>query len=121
MALPELAYLKFIDKKYDEAITLYKEFLNRESDDIPYQSLARIALATCYEEKGEFEKAIEILKNLADSPDDFLRGEAMLGLARVYGLAGKPEKASAVLKEFVDKFPTSPSLPIAKAHLNKLS
>ncbi|MFC1535490.1 tetratricopeptide repeat protein, partial [Thermodesulfobacteriota bacterium] len=33
LALPELAYVKFLQKEYDEAISKYQEFLNEVSDD----------------------------------------------------------------------------------------
>jgi len=123
LAYPGEAYIKFREKKYDEAISLYQEFLKKVSDseDASYQSLARIALATCYEEKKEYAKSIEMLENLSTGPDTFLKEEAMLDLARVYRLAQKPEKAVEILKKFTDTFKTSPFLPLAKAQLEKLS
>jgi predicted negative regulator of RcsB-dependent stress response len=116
LALPELAYLKFLQKQYDEAISGYQEFLNKVSDE-PYQSLARIALAVCYEEKGEYEKAIQILDRIRSGPDDFFKEQAMLSMARIFRLTNKKAKSNEILKEFVDKFQTSPFLPIAKAYL----
>ena len=117
LALPELAYLKFIEKKYDEAITLYKEFLRKASDNIPYQSLARIALAACYEAKGDFNSAIEALNRVIAGPDDFFKEQAMLSLSRIYRLSHHEEKSREILKEFVTKYTSSPFLPLAKAHL----
>lgn len=119
LALPELAYIKMVEKKYDEAISLYQEFLNQVPDNTPYQSLAQIALAACYEAKGEFERAIEILSQIVDGENDLFKEQAMLSLARVYRLANQNDKSKAVLKEFIEKFKTSPFLPIAKAHLDE--
>ena len=118
LALPEVAYLKFRQKKYDEAIYRYQEFLNKASDD-PYKSLARIALAVCYEEKGEFENAIKTLERVRSGPDDFFKEQALLSLARIYRLTDKKEKSNEILKEFIDKFETSPFLSIAKAYLKQ--
>jgi outer membrane protein assembly factor BamD (BamD/ComL family) len=117
LALPELAYLKMAEKKYDEAIPLYQEFLGKVPNNIPYQSLTRMALAACYEAKGEFERAIETLRQITAGPDDLFKEQAMLSLARVYRLAHQEDKSKEILKEFVEKFKTSPFLPIAKAHL----
>jgi len=117
LALPELAYLKFIEKKYDEAISLYKEFLSKASDDIPYQSLAWIALAACYEAKGDLNSAIEALNRIIAGPDDFFKEQAMLSLSRIYRLSHHEEKSREILKEFVTKYTSSPFLPLAKAHL----
>lgn len=119
LAIPQLANLKFLEKKYDEAISLYQEFLNNEvSDNSPYQSLARIALAGCYEAKGELKMAMEILNRIMAGPDNFFKEQAMLSLARVYRLLNQQDKSREILKEFVEKFPSSPFLPTAKAHLN---
>ena len=119
LALPELAYLKMVEEKYDEAIPLYQEFSSKLADNIPYQSLARIALAACYEAKGEFERAIEILKQVTAGPEDLFKEQAMLSLARVYRLADQEDKSKEILKEFVEEFKTSPFFPIANALLHE--
>ena len=119
LALPELAYLKMVEKKYDEAIPLYQEFLQKASDNMPYQSLARMALAACYESKGEFERAIETLMHITAEPDNLFKEQAMLSLARVYRLADQEDKSEEILKEFTEKFTTSPFHPLAEALLNE--
>ena len=121
LALPELAYLKFLDKKYDEAISLYKEFLNKVPDKANYQTMAKMALAACYEQKGEFKMAIEFLEQIMASPDDLFKEQAMLNLARVYRLANQEEKSKKILKEFIETYGNSPFLPLAKAHVEKSS
>lgn len=117
LALPELAYLRMAERKYDEAIGLYLEFLSEVPDNSPYQSLARLALAACYEANGELESAIESLSRVVDGPNDFSKEQAMLSLARVYRLDNQKDKAKKILEEFLDQFKSSPFLPIAKAHL----
>ena len=119
LALPELAYIKFLGKKYDEAISLYKEFLNQVPDKATYQSMARMALAACYEEKGDFKMAIETLEQVMSGPDDLFKEQAMLNLARVYRLAHQQEKSKNILKEFIKKYGNSPFLPLAKAHVEQ--
>ncbi len=119
LAFPELAYLKMIEKNYDEAIALYSEFLDKVPDNTPYRSLAKLALAACYEAKGEFERAIEILRQIVHGADDLFVEQAMLSLARVYRLGGQDDKSKEILEAFVEKYKTSPFLPIAKAHLDE--
>jgi predicted negative regulator of RcsB-dependent stress response len=121
LALPELAFLRFKEKNYDEAITLYEQFLKKVKDRPSYQSLARMALATCYEEKGESQKAIEILEKLHNNPDNFIAEQSMLSLARLYRDTNQYEQARKILKEFVEHYQESPFLPFAKAYLNRLS
>jgi tetratricopeptide (TPR) repeat protein len=119
LALPELAYLKTVEKKCEEAIPLYQEFLDQAPRNSPYQSLARLAIAACHESMGEFEQAIEILNQVTAKADDLFREQAMFSLARVYRLAGQQDKAKEVLEAFVKEFDSSPFRPLANAHLQK--
>ena len=121
LALPELAFLRFEEKNYDEAISLYEQFLEKEKHRPAYQSLARMALAICYEEKGESQKAIEILEKLYNNPHNFIAEQSMLSLARLYRETNQNEQAKKILKEFVEQYQQSPFLPFAKAYLNRLS
>ncbi len=121
LALPELAYIKMVEKKYDEAIPLYQEFLDKAPENSPYQSLARIAIAACHEAKGEFEQAIEILNQVTAHADDIFKEQALFNLARVYSLARQKDKAKEILEEFVEKYQNSPFFALAKAHLQKFS
>jgi len=118
LTLPELGYIKFQDKRYDEAITQYQAFMDKLPKDDPYQDLAKLALAACYEEKGEFDIAIQELEQLVSGPEGFFKQQAMLSLARIYRTMGKPDKSVEILQQFVNQFQTSPFLPIAKAYLD---
>ena len=119
LALPQLAYVNMVEKKYDEAISLYKEFLDKAPDKGPYQSLARIAIAACHEAKGEFDQAIENLNQVTAHADDLFKEQALFSLARIHRLAGQKDKAKEILEEFVEKYQDSPFLPLAKAHLQE--
>jgi predicted negative regulator of RcsB-dependent stress response len=121
LAPAQLAYLKFLEKKYDEAIQLYQEFLKEVPENTAYHSLALLALAASYEGQGDFGKAIEILQKILSSPEQSFKDLATLNLARVYGLAKQPEKAKETLKEFIEKYKNSPFLSMAKARLNDYS
>ena len=120
LALPELAYLKFIEKKYEDAIPLYQDFLANVPDNMPYQSMARIALAACFEAEGDFSEAIQYLNQIIAETDGFFKEYAMFSLARVYRLAKQDEKSIEILKEFSEKFKSSPFLPLVKSHLKEL-
>ncbi len=117
LALPQVAYLKFAGSKYDEAIALYKKFSKETPGDGDFTSLTNLALAACYEAKGDLKKATDILNAILDRPTDPFRETVMLSLARLYRLNGQPDKARGILKEFVEEFKTSPFLPMAKARL----
>ena len=117
LALPQVAFMKFIDNEYDEAISLYKKFSDLVSDDIQYRSMTSLALAACYEAKGDLKTAIETLKPVVGAIDAPFREAAMFDMARLFRLDNSPEKSKEILKQLVEEYPDSPFLPIAKAHL----
>ena len=115
LALPELAYSKFEQQQYNEAIAEYEEYLSKITENDPYISLVRLSLSTCYEQKGEYDKAIEPLQEIMKGPDDFIKEQAMLNLARVYRLDNKPDKSNETLAQFKEKFPNSIFLDLAES------
>jgi len=107
LAIPELAYSKFEEKKYDEAIAMYEEYLKKVSENDPCKSLARLSLSSCYEQKGEYDNAVAPLEKIMEGPDDYIKEQAMMSLARVYRLAGNQEKSDETINQFKETFPKS--------------
>ena len=119
LAIPQLAYLRFDQGNYDEAISLYQTYLKRDKSGSIYCSMAHFGLAAAYEAKGEHQSAINHLKEIVDDENSFLREEALFSLGRVYALSGHPEMSRETFEDFVNEFKESPLLPLAKAHLKK--
>ncbi|MBW2340994.1 MAG: tetratricopeptide repeat protein [Deltaproteobacteria bacterium] len=117
LAIPQLAYLKFDQGKFDEAISLYQTYLEKDKSGSIYRSMAHFGLAAAYEAKAEYQLAIGALKNIIDGKNSFLKEEALFSLGRLYALSGQPEKSREAFKDFVEEFKNSPLLPLAKAHL----
>lgn len=118
LALPLAAHVKFLEKDYSEAVKQYRNFLDEFSGDPLYESLARLALASCYEAEGELKTAIETLNPLVeDSSGSTFRQTAMWNLARLYRLDNSPEKEAQILKDFVEEYEGSPYYAMAKARL----
>ena len=120
LALPQMAYLEFQEKKYDEAFSRYDAFL-KESPAVEYRDMADLAIAACHEEKGDFTKGIEVLQRVASAPSGIFRAEALFNLARLYKLANQNAKAKETVEKFVTTFPSSPFFPLAKAYLAEWS
>jgi outer membrane protein assembly factor BamD (BamD/ComL family) len=117
----QLAYAKYREKEFDQAIRLYEVYLEGLPEQSPYRSLARLALATCHEEKGDAQGAIPLYETIAVGPDADLRDLALFGMARVYRISGQPRKAEEVLRQFIEEYKQSPYLPLAEALLHDLS
>jgi len=121
LAPPQVAHLKFLEKKYDEAARLYQEFLKQTLENTVYRSLALLALAASYEGQGDFARAVETLQQILSSSEPSFKEQATLNLARIYGLSNQPDKAKETLKDFIEKYKNSPFLSMAKARLNDYS
>lgn len=120
LALPESAYLKFQEKKYDEAIVLYRDYQKKFTSDSPYFTLASLAIAACYEEKGEYAEASRTLEPSMSGAKEIFKEQIMISLARNYRLANQNDKAKEILKQFIEKYPKSPYNPMVKAQLSQL-
>lgn len=74
-------------------------------------SLELLDQARLWLEKGELEKAINVLEPLLTTPDPDPKeaGEAVEILYQVYSQLGEDEKALAALNWYVQKFPNTPS------------
>jgi predicted negative regulator of RcsB-dependent stress response len=119
LAIPQLAYLKFGQGKYDEAIGLYQTYLKNDKSGSIYRSMAHFGLAASYEAKEDYESAIRHLRKIVGDEDSFLREEAMFSLGRLYVLSGQQEMSKGIFKDFINQFRESPLLPLAKAHLKE--
>ncbi len=119
LASAELAYLKFRENAFDEALSHYQAFLQAIPEDSTYEPMARLALASCFEAKGEWTAGIDSLNALLSGPDDFFKEQALLNLARLYRRADREDKARETLKTYVETFGDSPFLSLAKAYLGE--
>jgi tetratricopeptide (TPR) repeat protein len=117
LAFPEKAYISFLEGDYDAAITLYRRFLDKVAGNDRYESLARMALAACYEQKGQYQTAILSLKPILSDRGNPFREPATLDMARLYGLNNQAKEKQETLKEFIEIYKNSPFLPMAKAML----
>jgi TolA-binding protein len=114
-----VGYLNYRQKKYEEAVKHYEAYKQELSGNSPYRILSLLALAAVHEQKGELDKAIATLNELRSNPENLFMEQTLLSLGRVYRLSKQDDKAKEVYREFVDRFQTSPFLPLAKAKLNE--
>jgi predicted negative regulator of RcsB-dependent stress response len=117
LAVPEVAHAEYNDKQYDKAIEDYEKYLATATDNDPSKPLARLSISVCYEAKGEYDKAAQSLEKIMEGPDDPIKEQAMLGLARVYRLSSKQDKSNEILKQFKEKFPKSSFIELADSFL----
>ena len=97
----------FSERKYDEALALLQEFL--EKNPMAYQT--RINIGDCYKEKGEYERAEEEYNLALESAktDEKLGKEmtakALSGIGDCYLRREDFEKAQSIFKESIELLP----------------
>lgn len=119
LAMPQIAFTEYLSHDYNQAISYYTKFLHKVSGErsSTYKDLARLALASSYESKGELEKAINTLNLVLKGPTSPFEEFALFGLCRTYRLHGEVEKAKQTLKKFIEEHKDSPFIPLAEATL----
>lgn len=97
----------FNEKKFDEAISILKEFLAKNPEFYP----ALINLAECYREKGDYDQAIEFYQQaMAESKKDDrwakeVVAKALSGIGECYLRKGDLDQAQNYFKQAVDFSP----------------
>lgn len=103
----------FGERKYDEALALLQEFL--EKNPTAYQT--HINIGDCYKEMGEYEKAeqeydlaLESAKTDEDQGEEMM-AKATAGKGDIYVRKGDLEKAQSFFKESIELLPENEILP----------
>jgi Tfp pilus assembly protein PilF len=97
----------FKEGKYDTALTLYQEFL--EKNPAAYQVLLNIG--DCYREKGEIDKAMETYQQVIEKARDDramgvnMKAKALAAIGLVYLKQNNLEEATKYFKQSVDTAP----------------
>jgi len=107
-------------EEYQEAARAFQRFVDKYGGDY-FSPLVEARLASCYEEIGEFEKAIEVYEiALGKDPEGPLGPEVSLGIARCLELQGKLQEAERRYRELISRYPLSPEKEIAAARVQHL-
>jgi len=111
----------FAEKKYDEAISAFEQFLEKNPES--YQ--VHINIGNCYIQKNELDNAalefhlvlerINLAKD--DSGDAEIAAKAMAGIGEVYLLKGDFENAQTYIKKVLEKFPEDEYLTFNMAEI----
>jgi TolA-binding protein len=105
-----LASLAQEQKRYDEAIDVYREIVNRWPDS-PLAPDAQYKVGMCFEKKGDFDSACEEYVRLAyQYPDSVLIGDAMIRIGLFFFNDKKYPLAIGVFKKFTERHPLHKSI-----------
>jgi TolA-binding protein len=103
-----------------EAISRYQDVIKRAGDGI-FGQTARLGLAEAQARAGQYDQAINALKELAQRKDGPLPIDGILmHLGRTYLDAGKRAEAQQTFNRLVEEFPASPYTTEARQQLDTL-
>ena len=101
-----LGHINYAFGYLDSAIMAYEDFLKEENPDSDLAAAALFGIGVCYEDKGQYKKAIEYYqKVLKNYPHFFRADEVLFSIARCYDVMGDLTSAIKYYQEVLDKYP----------------
>ena len=101
--------------QYGEAATAYESLLSGR--DPGWDTLVNESLSYCYEGMGNFKKAAEVLKPVAEQSFGPLKSESMRRLAMLYEQAKDPKEAAVYWRKLLDQPPDPALVPYLQEKL----
>ena len=115
-----LADVQFQAKNYDEAIDLFQSVAAQSQAGTLNSNMAHSGMAYSYENKKDYQSAIDHFKKVMDHPGEFPLFYTHLGLSRCYESASDSKNAILILREMETKFPKHVGLEKVKLALKRL-
>jgi len=105
--------------QFEEALRQYDSF---GGSDRLMKASALAGMGSCYEAKGEYEKAASSFEKASGTiTNNFNTPDYLNSAARCYGLAGEKERALAIFKRIKKEYPTSTYAREAERYLSQFS
>jgi TolA-binding protein len=115
-----IGQIALTEKKYDDAIAAFSEIVSSARGHA-LRPLALSSLGFAYEEKGDFNNAVQSYRTfMTDYPEHFLGSRMQLALGRALAAAGDTAGAKEALTHLIDLYPTSPWAENARQILDKV-
>jgi tetratricopeptide (TPR) repeat protein len=105
---------------YENAIQAYNKFLSSDVKNETYMSIAKTNIAYSYENISDFEKAIELFKNISNTSKGFLKKSSLLDLGMAYEKINKDDEAVKVYQDFIKDYPTSILIEKVQERINSI-
>ena len=101
--------------QYGEAAKAYESLL--DGRDPGWDTLVNESLSYCYEGMGNFKKAAEVLKPVAEQTAGPLKSEVMRRLAMLYEQAKEPKEAAVYWRKLLEQPPDAALVPYLQEKL----
>lgn len=115
------AFSLLADKKYDQSITAFKEYLRRHPDG-QFAANAHYWLGDLYFQQKNLKQAeLELNLVITQYSTSGKAPDAQLKLATIHAQQGNTEQARQEFKTIIDRFPGTPAAQIAGVQLQQLN
>jgi tetratricopeptide (TPR) repeat protein len=94
-------------KNYDDAIVQYNRSLAHFGKESSLNDVILNGLATAYQQKGDYNRAISYYKQMAEGTGTVLKDAALFNLGRLYGQLGQTEESRKTYERLGAEFPES--------------
>ncbi len=103
-----MGHMYYAFGQLDSAMAAYHDYLVLENPDSDLAAASLMGIASCFEEKSQYDRAIDFYRQLLkDYPDYFRADEAYAAMARCYDVKGDMAKAHEIYSRFLKKYPNS--------------
>lgn len=102
---------------FDQAIGVYRQALEDFAEEPFYRALLLNGLGHAYQQKQEYDRAVEFFRQVVEMPEAPLRDEALFVLAAAYTARGDDAAAQAAYRRIRDEFPESNYAAVARERL----
>ena len=115
----ELGNAHYEAKEYDDAIKIYRRFLENYGNHpkVPY---VKQSLGYASEETGQIDEAITYFQGTAAADDPYLKAQEKWDIGRCYEKLGKKEDATVAYREAVALAPDSQPAELSQYRLDNL-
>ena len=106
-------------EQYNEAAEYFNRSLEKSSDDAVLSLAARLGLASCHDQQGNYQEAAVAYEAAAED-GNFKASDILLDAARCYELANQIDDAKRVLNQIINDFPNTAPASTAQVSLAEL-
>jgi tetratricopeptide (TPR) repeat protein len=100
-------HLYYQKKDFSRAVSNYQAALNKGKFPPTFKTLLLSSLAYAYEQKGDLQQAAKTFSEITQRPENLLKEDSLLNLARIYQKMGKKAEAKTTYRTFLKSFPQS--------------
>lgn len=94
-------------QRYDRAIELYRKALDHLGNDSSLSGIVLNGLATAFQQKGEYPKAIEYYGKVVEIKGSVLKDASLFQMGRLYEQLGELEKSREAYHKLNTDYPNS--------------